>query len=384
MKGKFILIDAPITLIICSARLSFLSLVGAVLLSIQTVNAQDYSTEVLLDGLDQPWSMAFLPNGDYLMAFLGGELRRISANDKEISDPIKNAPETYAAGQGGYFDVILDPNFAANQTIYLSFAEGRRTSNATRVISAQLKDDALVNVTPIFTIKDRKDTSAHYGGRLLMLKDATILLTTGDGFQYREAAQDPRNQLGKIVRFNRDGSAPDDNPAKHNASLDPFVYTVGHRNPQGLALDTATNTIFMHEHGPKGGDEVNIIVAGENYGWPATSYGVNYSGARVSPYEKLDWVKDALHYWTPSIAPSGLTVYQGDVFPDWQGDLFVGALAEQEVRRLDIENGLVVNEETLLTNLKQRVRSVYTGPDGYIYILTESKNSNGKLIRITP
>jgi glucose/arabinose dehydrogenase len=220
---------------------------------------------------------------------------------------------------------------------------------------------------------------------LLQLEDNSLLLTTGDGFEYREAAQDPRSQLGKIVRFNPDGSIPDDNPFADGKNADPYVYTLGHRSPQGLAIDTETGTIYMHEHGPQGGDEVNIVVPGANYGWPVTSYGINYSGARISPFETRDGITPPIKYWIPSIAPSGLAVYRGDQFPAWQGNLLVGALVDKEIRMLSVEDAQVVNETVLFAEVEQRVRDVRVGPDGLPYFITETKEHNGgKLYKVLP
>jgi glucose/arabinose dehydrogenase len=257
-----------------------------------------------------------------------GTLLHVSADGKE-KITIQNTPSTYVESQGGYFDVVLDPGFAENQKVYLAFASGTANQNATRIISATLNNTRLEALNTILTVSPSKDTPAHYGGKLQFLNDGTLLLTTGDGFQYREAAQDKQSQLGKILRLNSDGSVPDDNPYADGKEGNPYVYSYGHRSPQGLSYDANNNRVYMHEHGPKGGDEVNIINAAVNYGWPATSYGVNYSGARVSPFEQLPGIQDPLHYWVPSIAPSGMTFYSGDQFPQWQGDLFIGALVNK-------------------------------------------------------
>ncbi|MEX2327134.1 MAG: PQQ-dependent sugar dehydrogenase, partial [Pseudomonadales bacterium] len=222
----------------------------------------------------------------------------------------------------------------------------------------------------------------HYGGKMLFLADDTLLLTTGDGFEYREAAQDKFSQLGKVLRLNRDGSVPADNPFANGEQGNPYVYSYGHRNPQGLALDTRTNTIYLHEHGPKGGDELNRLLPGKNYGWPAVTHGINYSGAYVSPLQEAPGVTGALTWWVPSIAPSGLAYYDASVFPDWQGDLFVGALVDRDVKHLELENGEVKNQRSLFSELGERIREVRVGPDGFIYLLTDS--NQGALIRVTP
>lgn len=345
------------------------------------VKAVDYELESVAQNLDYPWSIAFLPSGDYLVSLRVGELRRISkTGDSNVQ--IQNTPDTFVKSQGGYFDVVLDPDFAQNNLIYLALAHGDNKANTVRVIRAELQDDALINITPIFTASPTKDTPMHYGGRLLFLNDASLLLVTGDGYEYREASQDPFSQLGKIIRMDTDGKPVSDNPFADGKFGDPHVYSFGHRNPQGLSYDAANNIIYMHEHGPKGGDEVNVVTAGANYGWPVVSYGVNYSGARVSPFEQKEGIVDPIKYWVPSIAPSGLAYYGGAAFPDWQGDLFVGALVDKEVRRLDLLDGKVINEETLFSELGSRIREVRQGPDGFLYLLTDSPT--GRLVRVTP
>ncbi|MEK9822222.1 MAG: PQQ-dependent sugar dehydrogenase, partial [Gammaproteobacteria bacterium] len=231
----------------------------------------------------------------------------------------------------------------------------------------------------IYSAAPTKDTPQHYGGKILFLPDGTMMVTTGDGFEYREAPQDTSSHLGKVIRMNRDGTAPADNPFV-NGGGDPLVYSYGHRNPQGLALHPGTGEVYLHEHGPKGGDEVNLIKAGANYGWPAVTWGENYSGAYVSPLKQYPGITDPLHVWTPSIAPSGLAVYSGPVFPEWEGDLLVGALVDREVRRLVIENGKITQEESLFSELGERIRDVRVSPTGNIYLLTDS--DAGSVLRV--
>jgi len=340
-----------------------------------------YTLETVAQGLNFPWSIAFLPNGDYLLAMRSAELRRISP-DGVVGEPLNNLPESYVASQGGYFDVVLDPNFTQNKTLYLAFAYGTEKANGVRVVKASLAPNSLEQLEPIFTIESLKDTPVHYGGRLQFINDGTLLITTGDGFNYREAAQDKSSQLGKIIRINKDGSVPNNNPFANNKNANAYIYSLGHRNPQGLAYDSANNIIYMHEHGPLGGDEVNIIEPGHNYGWPATSYGVNYSGAQITPLTQAPGITDPIHYWAPSIAPSGLAYYNGSTFPAWQGSLFVGALVDKEVRRLTLNDGEVIAEESLFKEIGERIREIKVGPDGFLYILTDS--DNGKLIRVRP
>lgn len=351
---------------------------GAAYAQSQTVA---YKLDTIANDLNYPWSVAFLGNGDYLVSMRSGELRRISPSGI-VGEPLTNTPQTYVASQGGYFDVVLDPDYANNKTIYLSFAHGTPKANGTRVVKATLRANSLENVEPIFTVEPLKDTPVHYGGRLQFLDDGTLLITSGDGFEYREAAQNKFSQLGKTIRINSDGSVPADNPFSDGKEGNPKVYSIGHRSQQGLAYDSAEKIIYLHEHGPQGGDEVNIIKPGYNYGWPATSYGDNYSGALVSPLQQAPGVTDPIKYWTPSIAPSGLALYTRDVFPQWKGSLFVGALVDRNVSRLTLDKGKVSSEERLFSEIDERIRDIRSGPDGFLYILTDSEQ--GKLIRVSP
>jgi len=326
--------------------------------------AEDHQLEFWAEGLDLPWSIAFLPDGSALVTELGGKLKRLDESGK-AGPPIENVPAVYFAGQGGLFDVLPHPAFSQNGQIYLSFAEGSPANNGTAVAKGKLDGDTLKNVEIIFRNFTRKDTPVHYGGRMAFMADGTLLLTTGDGFNYREAAQDISSGLGKVLRMNDDGSPASGNPFPDS----PYVYSYGHRNPQGLAISDA-GVIWLHEHGPKGGDELNRVEAGVNYGWPAITYGLDYSGAVVSPYSEWEGMAQPEHYWVPSIAPSGLAVYEADLFPEWKGDLFVGALVNQEVRRLEFMAGKMTREESMFGKLSARIRDVRQGPGGELYILT--------------
>jgi glucose/arabinose dehydrogenase len=355
-------------------------LVIAAMMFAMTLQA-DYKTEVVAEGLNFPWSIAFLPDGDYLVAMRSGEVRRITQSGK-VAEPLTGLPETYVESQGGYFDITLDPGFEQNQIVYLSFAFGSPKANGTRIVKGKLSQSAVEDVEVIFTVDPLKDTPVHYGGKMLFLADGTLLMSTGDGFEYREAAQDKFSLLGKIIRINSDGTVPDNNPFADGKDANPKVWSYGHRNPQGLTLDNKTGTVYMHEHGPRGGDELNQVVPARNYGWPAVTKGINYSGAYVSPLKSANGIEEPLTYWVPSIAPSGLTLYDGSAFPEWQGDLFVGALVDREVRRLSMENGKVASEEPIFSEIGERIRDVRTGPDGYLYLLTDS--ADGKVIRVVP
>ncbi len=334
-----------------------------------------YQLETVATGLDKPWSVAFLPDGSFLVTELPGRLRHVSA-EGTVSEPLAGVPEVYFAGQGGLFDVLLHPAFASNRWVYLSYSEGTPKDNGTAIARGRLDEEGLQEVEVIFRAPTRKDTPVHYGGRMAFLADGTLLLTTGDGFNYREAAQDLNSTLGKLLRMTDGGQPAAGNPFAES----PYVYSYGHRNPQGLAV-ASDGTIWLHEHGPRGGDEVNRIEAGANYGWPAITFGLDYSGQIISPHTAWPGMEQPQHYWVPSIAPSGLAVYAGDMFPEWRGDLFVGALVNQEVRRLDVVNGETGGEEALFSELKARIRDVRVGPDGAIYILTNGVP--GELIRVS-
>ncbi len=352
---------------------SFMTVFIAGSLSLSAV-AEEYRLETLASELSNPWCLAFLPDGSMLVTERAGQLRRVSRSG-EIGQPIVGVPEVYFAGQGGLHDVILHPGFADNSMVYLSYAEGTADDNGTTVARARLKNDTLEELEVVFRVSPRKDTPVHYGARMVFLPDGTLLVTTGDGFDYREAAQDISSGLGKIIRINDDGSPAAGNPFPES----PFVWSYGLRNPQGLAV-SADGVVYLHEHGPRGGDEVNVIKPGVNYGWPAITFGIDYNGAYVTPYTEWEGMEQPIYYWVPSIAPSGLAIYEGDLFPEWQGDLFVGALVDKEVRRLDMKNSKVVNEESLFGELDARIRDLREGPDGALYIVTDG--DPGKIVRV--
>jgi glucose/arabinose dehydrogenase len=349
-------------------------LLSLAVLAAGSLNAgEGYRIVTWAEGLDHPWSMTFLPDGAALVTERPGTLRPVTM-DGQVGAPLNGVPVVYHAGQGGLFDVVLHPDFANNRLVYLAFAEGTPGDNGTAVARGEYRDGVLSNVTTIFRNFTRKDTTAHYGGRLAFLPDGTLLLTTGDGFDYREAAQDVNSGLGKVLRMTDDGRPAPGNPFPES----PYVYSYGHRNPQGLAV-APDGTVWLHEHGPRGGDEVNRIEAGENYGWPAVTHGVDYSGAVISPYAEWPGMVSPLWDWTPSIAPSGLLLYRGERFPHWRGDLLVGALVDREVRRLRLEAGAPVEEEVLFEAADARVRDVREGPDGAIYLLLPDR-----IVRVLP
>lgn len=342
--------------------------------------AADYDLQILAEGLAHPWSIAFLPNGDLLVTERAGNLR-IIRDEALLPDAVQGVPQAYVRSQGGLFDVLLHPGFATNNLLYLSYAHGGPNANHTRIIRAQLRNDGLTNLEVIFAARPDKDTPVHYGGRMALTKGNHLLITIGDGFDYRESAQRLDNHLGKVIRINLDGSIPFDNPFVNKAGALPEIYSYGHRNAQGLVV-TNDGDIYLHEHGPKGGDEINLIEPGRNYGWPIATFGVDYTGARISPFTSYPGTVQPVWQWTPSIAPAGFAWYAGGAFPEWQGDLFVAALVDLDVKRLSHVQGSLVQQESLFSELNARIRDVRVGPDGALYILTDSPQ--GRVVKVVP
>ena len=369
--------EKAMTFVLRHAVLRWLWAIAAMMTAVTGAQATDYALTTIASKLDRPWSVVQLPDKSFLVAQRGGELLRV-ARDGSTTE-ISGVPPTYVAGQGGFFDVVLHPDFAENQVIYLSYAHGTPDANGTAITRGRLEGSVLADSRQILLVKSLKGTAQHYGGRMLFLPDGTLLLSTGDGFDYREKSQDLGSELGKVLRINDDGTVPQDNPFSDGAGE--RIWSYGHRNPQGLVVDSE-GTVYLHEHGPRGGDEINTLEPGKNYGWPAITHGVNYSGARVSPFTAAEGMEQPLVYWVPSIAPSGMAWYDGDAFPGWRGDLFVGALVDREVRRIDLEQGAVVKQEALFSELEERIRDVRVGSDGYLYLLTDG--DQGRLIRVTP
>lgn len=342
----------------------------------------DYTVETVAEGLLFPWSVAFLPEGGMLVTERNGGVRHIGADGKLDPAPLPGSPKAFVDQQAGLFEIALDPDFAANRTVFLTYAAGTAKANGTRLAKARYVDGQLQDVQDIFQAMPLKATSAHFGGRIAFLPDGTLLLTLGEGYAYKEKAQDLSSDLGKIIRLNRDGSIPKDNPFVNKAGARPEIYSYGHRNVQGIGYDTATGRIYAHEHGPKGGDELNVLKPGANYGWPVITYGVDYSGAIISPYKEKPGMEQPLVYWVPSIAPSGMAIYRGDLFPQWKGDVLVSALAGSHVRRVDLENGAVQGQQELFKELGERIRDVAEAPDGSLILLTDSPE--GKVLRVRP
>ncbi|ENO88889.1 PQQ-dependent sugar dehydrogenase [Thauera linaloolentis] len=336
-------------------------------------------------GLDTPWAMAFLPDGRLLLTERPGRMRLVAA-DGTVSEPLAGVPEVHARGQGGLLDVALSPHFATDRTIVFSFAQPTASGARTAVARARLDAEALRldDVTVIFSQNEDPSGNHHWGSRLVFDREGRLFVTLGDRFHSRDRAQALDSHLGKIVRIGLDGSVPGDNPfvrqADGDAKAQPEIWSYGHRNVQGAALDPLTGELWAHEHGPQGGDELNRVLPGRNYGWPVITFGREYViGTRIGEGTARADVEPPLKQWTPSIAPSGMAFYTGDAFPQWKGNLFVGALKFQLLARLVLEGGKVVHEERL--DIGKRIRDVRQGPDGRLWLLDES---DGRVLRLDP
>ena len=354
--------------------------------SAETFRTDSYAVDVstVVSGLEHPWSLAFLPDGAMLVTERPGRLRLVV--DRTLVDaPVSGVPAVYASGQGGLLDVVPSPDFADTGLIFLSYAEPGEGGAGTAVARARLVREGasarLEDVEVIFRQQPKTSTSHHFGSRLVFGPDGTLFVTLGERGQ-RPLAQDLSTHYGKVVRIAPDGSVPADNPFVNKDGALPEIWSYGHRNPQGAARHPETGEIWTVEHGARGGDEVNIPKAGRNYGWPVISYGRHYSGRKIGVGTHKDGMEQPVYYWDPSIAPSGAAFYDGDLFPAWKGDLFVGALAYQLLARLDVEDGKVVGEERMFEGAFGRIRDVRSGPDGALWLLTDE--ANGQLLRMAP
>lgn len=351
----------------------------------------------LATGLEHPWSMAFLPDGSILVTERPGRIRMMRDGLLD-PQPIAGVPQVYATGQGGLLDIALDPNFALNRLIYLSYAasgDGALSPrhllgeleaairgwerNSTQVARARLGDGRLEDLEVIFTAEPAVPSVYHFGSRLAFDPNGYLFVTIGERGQ-ADRAQDLADHNGSVIRLHPDGRVPEDNPFVSVAGARPEIFSYGHRNPQGLAIHPETGIPWLHEHGPQGGDEVNIVRPGVNYGWPVITYGVDYSGAPIGQGTHNEGMAQPIHYWLPSIAPSGMAFYDSTAFPEWRGDLFVGALSGQLLARLELDGEAVVAEERLLEGAIGRIRDVKVGPEGYLYLLTDE--SDGGLYRL--
>lgn len=353
-----------------------------------TGTAPQFRTTTLIEGLEHPWSMAELPDGAMLITERPGRLR-IVRNGVLNPTEIAGVPAVFAAGQGGLMDISLHPQFAQNRLIYLTYAHGTAEANRTRVARARFDGQSLTDLQAIFEATQTKSGGQHFGSRIAWLPDGTMLVSIGDGGNppiqlgdslIRQQAQNLQSRLGKIVRLNDDGSIPSDNPLV-NAAADRVLWSYGHRNIQGLTVDPASGRVWATEHGSRGGDELNLVQAGQNYGWPVVTHSREYSGGIISEAKSQPGMVDPKRVWDSTLAPSGLMVYSGDRFPAWRGDLFAGGLVSQDIRRIDLdEAGNIGNEQII--SIGQRVRDVRQTSDGLIYILTDAPN--GQLLRLEP
>lgn len=331
-------------------------------------------------GLEHPWSLAFLPDGRILVTERSGRMR-VVGRDGALSAPLAGVPAVVAQGQGGLLDVALDRDFATNRTIYLSYAEAGEGGAGTAVARARLADAALSDVRVIFRQQPKVRGGLHFGSRIVQARDGNLFIVLGERFQ-RDRSQDLDTHLGKVVRVRSEGGAPPDNPFAGRPGVLPEIWSYGHRNAQGAALHPLTGALWMHEHGARGGDEINIPEAGRNHGWPVITHGIDYSGAKIGEGKFKAGMEPPIYVWDPSIAPSGMAFYGGDAFPAWRGNLFVGALRGQMLVRLELEGNKVLREERLLQGLNERIRDVRAGPDGLIYLLTDS--ADGRVLRLEP
>jgi len=375
MNGKFVAVvwaGLAVATPVCSAAQE-----------IAQTSAGPLRVETVAKGLEHPWALAFLPDGAMLVTERPGRVRLVSA-DGTVSDALAGAPSTREWGQGGMLDVALDPDFATNGLVYLSFSEIADGTAGTAVAKARLVRDAgpprLEGMHVIFRMTGKSSGTRHFGSRLVFAPDGTLFVTIGERGN-DDRAQDPNDHAGSVVRINPDGSTPAGNPFANGGGL-PEIWSIGHRNPQGAAINPATGALWTVEHGARGGDEINIPQPGRNYGWPVISYGRHYSGLKIGEGTTKEGMEQPVYYWDPSIAPSGMAFYTGDAYPGWKGDVFVGALKERHLARLDLDGDKVVGEETLLEDVGERIRDVRQGPDGFLYVLTDS--GDGRILRLKP
>ena len=351
--------------------------------------AQALKPVTVVRGLANPWSLAFLPSfendGRMLVTEKAGRMRVVNARG-EIGPPIEGVPPVDARGQGGLLDVVLDPRFARSRLIYWAFSEpagdgANSTAVARGRLDAQGLQGRLSEVQVVFRQAPRVASTAHFGSRLVFARDGRLFVTLGDRFSRRDDAQTLSNHHGKVVRIEADGGVPADNPFGSRAGALPEIWSLGHRNVQGAALHPQTGELWTHEHGPQGGDEVNVAQAGRNYGWPVVTYGAEYgSGAKIGEGSAKPGMEPPLVHWVPSIAPSGMAFLTSERYPQWKGNLFVGALRAQILVRLELDGRKVVGQERLLQNLRERIRDVRQGPDGWLYLLTDS--ADGRVLRL--
>lgn len=342
--------------------------------------AQDYRIDTLAEGLHHPWGLAELPDGDLLVSERRGRLLRLTPDGSRHE--IDGLPDIAAGGQGGLLDLALHPDFADNRWLYFSYSQPGRGGAGTAVARARLAGDRLEQLQVLFEQQPKTSGGSHFGSRLAFDPDGYLFITTGDRFHSRDQAQRLDSHLGKIIRLHDDGRVPADNPFVGQTGSLPEIWSYGHRNVQGAAIHPTTGVLWAQEHGPRGGDEVNLIRKGANYGWPVVTFGEEYGGGRIGRGSRMAGMEEALWVWVPSIAPSGMMFYTGERFPDWQHQLFVGALAGRKLVRLTLDGDRVLQEHHLLSELNSRIRAVVQAGDGGIYVLTDA--TDGKLLKLLP
>lgn len=353
---------------------------GPVVPTASSPAATGWKMTTLVEGLEHPWAVCFLPDGDMLITERPGRLRIVRDGTLDPT-PISGVPEVLALRQGGLLDVVLHPDFENNRLVYLTYSTGTRNANHTRVARATFDGKSLNDLEVIFDAKPERSNGFHFGSRIVWLPDGTMLLSVGDGGGTRDQAQDLGSHQGKVLRLKDDGSVATGNPFHARMDAQPEVWSYGHRNIQGMARDPVSGRIWATEHGPRGGDELNLVEPGKNYGWPRATYGREYHGPKISDHTALPDMIDPKVVWTPCIAPSGLVVYTGDAFPQWKGSIFAGGLILEQIRRVIVsESGEVTGQETL--QIDRRVRDVRQGPDGFLYVVTDEEK--GVLLRIEP
>ncbi len=365
------------------AILALAAALPALPVAAQTVRSEEHAFRVveIVRGLEQPWSLAFLPDGRLLVTEKAGRLRIVKDGRLE-PQPVAGLPEVTVHGQGGLLDVALHPRFAENSLVYFTYAARGADGVGTEVARGRLAGNRLENVQVIFRQSPKGSRGQHFGSRLVFDRAGLLYITLGDRGEMNRA-QKPDDHAGSVIRLHDDGRVPKDNPFVGKPGWKPEKYTLGHRNQQGAALHPVSGALWTHEHGPQGGDEVNIIRAGANYGWPVITYGANYgTGTRIGEGTAKPGMAQPIHTWVPSIAPSGMAFYSGDRFPKWRGDLFVGALKDQMLVRLKLDGDKVVHEERLLKGALGRIRDVRAGPDGFLYLLNDE--SRAVLVRLEP
>jgi len=337
------------------------------------------TVETVASGLANPWGFAFLPDGRIIVTERPGNVR-IVERDGKLSAPLSGAPAVFARGQGGMLDVALDPAFAQNQIIYLSFSEPGEGGAGTAVARAKLVGNALQDVRVIYRQQPKVSGAGHFGSRIVFRRDGTMLITQGDRQAYREQAQDLSSGLGKVVRINTDGTIPRDNPFVERDGVRPEIWSYGHRSMQAAALHPETGQLWTVEHGAAGGDELNHPEAGKNYGWPVITYGRDYNGRSIGEGAVKEGMEQPVYYWDPVIAPSGMIFYTGDAYPGWRGSILVGSMTPGGLVRLQMNGAVVAKEERYLGDLRERIRDVQQGPDGLVYLITD--NTNGRVLRV--